>query len=58
VKTNVALLYGFSFFDQFMIVIALWIPYLTTQVFSIAFVGLLLPLAVRETALTTKEASS
>jgi hypothetical protein len=31
VKRNVALLYGFSFFDQFMIVIALWIPYLTTQ---------------------------
>jgi MFS family permease len=31
VKKNIALLYGFSFFDQFMIVIALWIPYLTTQ---------------------------
>ena len=30
-KKNIALLYGFSFFDQFMIVIALWIPYLTTQ---------------------------
>ena len=30
-KKNVTLLYGFSFFDQFMIVIALWIPYLTTQ---------------------------
>ena len=30
-KNNIALLYGFSFFDQFMIVIALWIPYLTTQ---------------------------
>ena len=30
-KKNVALLYGFSFFDQFMIVIALWVPYLTTQ---------------------------
>ena len=30
-KRNIALLYGFSFFDQFMIVIALWIPYLTTQ---------------------------
>ena len=28
---NIKLLYGFSFFDQFMIVIALWIPYLTTQ---------------------------
>ena len=28
---NFKLLYGFSFFDQFMIVIALWIPYLTTQ---------------------------
>jgi hypothetical protein len=31
VKQNIKLLYGFSFFDQFMIVIALWIPYLTTQ---------------------------
>ena len=30
-KKNIPLLYGFSFFDQFMIVIALWIPYLTTQ---------------------------
>jgi MFS family permease len=30
-KTNIALLYGFSFLDQFMIVIALWGPYLTTQ---------------------------
>ena len=30
-KRNITLLYGFSFFDQFMIVIALWIPYLTTQ---------------------------
>jgi MFS family permease len=31
VNKNVKLLYGFSFFDQFMIVIALWIPYLTTH---------------------------
>jgi MFS family permease len=31
VKRNITLLYGFSFLDQFMIVIALWIPYLTTQ---------------------------
>jgi hypothetical protein len=31
VNRNVRLLYGFSFFDQFMIVIALWVPYLTTQ---------------------------
>jgi MFS family permease len=31
VKKNVALLYGFSFFDQFMIVIALWVPYLATK---------------------------
>ena len=30
-KKNIALLYGFSFFDQFMIVIALWVPYLATQ---------------------------
>src|SRR5436309_7419980 len=30
-KKNIALLYGFAFFDQFMIVIALWVPYLTTQ---------------------------
>jgi len=30
-KRNIPLLYGFSFFDQFMIVIALWVPYLTTQ---------------------------
>jgi Major Facilitator Superfamily len=28
---NIKLLYGFSFFDQFMIVIALWIPYLAAQ---------------------------
>jgi hypothetical protein len=26
VKKNITLLYGFSFFDQFMIVIALWVP--------------------------------
>jgi MFS family permease len=31
VKKNIPLLYGFSFFDQFMIHIALWVPYLTTQ---------------------------
>jgi MFS family permease len=30
-KKNITLLYGFAFFDQFMIVIALWIPYLTTH---------------------------
>jgi MFS family permease len=28
VNRNIKLLYGFSFFDQFMIVIALWVPYL------------------------------
>src|SRR5919201_5376989 len=28
---NVRLLYAFSFFDPFMIVIALWVPYLATQ---------------------------
>jgi hypothetical protein len=31
VKKNIKLLYGFSFFDQFMIVIALWVPYLATK---------------------------
>jgi len=31
VKKNIKLLYGFSFFDQFMIHIALWVPYLTAQ---------------------------
>src|SRR5207245_3268376 len=31
VHSNILLRYGFSFFDQFMIVIALWVPYLTTQ---------------------------
>jgi MFS family permease len=31
VKKNITLLYGFSFFDQFMIVIALWVPYLGTK---------------------------
>jgi hypothetical protein len=31
VKKNITLLYGFSFFDQFMIVIALWVPYLATK---------------------------
>src|SRR5262245_700225 len=30
-KTNIKLLYGFACFDQFMIVIALWVPYLATQ---------------------------
>jgi MFS family permease len=30
-KRNISLLYGFSFFDQFMIHIALWVPYLTTK---------------------------
>ena len=30
-KKNIKLLYGFSFFDQFMIVIALWVPYLATK---------------------------
>src|SRR5262249_35246013 len=28
---NLRLLYGFSFFDPFMIVIPVWVPYLTTQ---------------------------
>ena len=28
---NIKLLYGFSCFDQFMIVIALWVPYLATK---------------------------
>ena len=31
VNKNIKLLYGFSFFDQFMIVIALWVPYLATK---------------------------
>jgi MFS family permease len=31
VKKNIPLLYGFSFFDQCMIVIAVWVPYLATQ---------------------------
>jgi len=31
VKKNIKLLYGFSFFDPFMIVIPLWVPYLATQ---------------------------
>jgi hypothetical protein len=31
VKKNIALLYGFSFFDQFMIGIALWVPCLATK---------------------------
>ena len=30
-KRNIPLLYAFSFFDQFMIVIALWVPYLAAQ---------------------------
>ena len=28
---NIKFLYGFSFFDPFMIVIPLWVPYLATQ---------------------------
>ena len=40
-KKNIRLLYGFSFFDQFMIVIALWVPYLATQGISMRqFMGL------------------
>jgi len=31
VKKNIKLLYGFSFFDPFMIIIPLWVPYLATQ---------------------------
>jgi len=31
VNKNVRLLYGFSFFDPFMIVIPVWVPYLATQ---------------------------
>src|SRR5262247_2938752 len=30
-KRNISLLYGFAFFDQFMVVIALWVPYLASQ---------------------------
>src|SRR6266540_2006957 len=30
-KKNIPLLFAFSFFDQFMIVIALWVPYLAAQ---------------------------
>src|SRR5262249_41100877 len=30
VNRNIRLLYGFSFFDQFMIVIPVWVPYLAT----------------------------
>ena len=30
-KKNIKLLYGFAFFDPFMIVIPLWVPYLATQ---------------------------
>lgn len=30
-KRNITLLYGFSFFDPFMIVIPVWVPYLATQ---------------------------
>jgi len=30
-KRNIPLLYGFSFFDQFMIVIAVWVPYLAMK---------------------------
>ncbi len=30
-KRNIPLLYGFSFFDQFMIVIAVWVPYLAMR---------------------------
>jgi MFS family permease len=31
VKKNIALLYGFSFSDQFMIVLAVWVPYIATK---------------------------
>jgi MFS family permease len=41
VRKNISLLYGFSFFDQFMIVIPLWVPYLATKGISMAqFMGL------------------
>ena len=31
VKKNIKLLYGFAFFDPFMIVVPPWVPYLATQ---------------------------
>jgi hypothetical protein len=73
VKKNIGLLYGFSFFDRFMIVIAVWVPYLAAQgigmqqfmqlqaVFAIVIlsgeVPSGLPLALREAAPTMKEAA-
>ena len=30
-KKNITLLYGFAFFDPFMLVIPVWVPYLLTQ---------------------------
>jgi hypothetical protein len=35
VNRNTKLLYGFSFFDPFMIIIPLWVPYLATQGISV-----------------------
>ena len=39
-KRNIPLLYGFSCFDQFMIVIAVWVPYLATQGIGISLAQL------------------
>jgi MFS family permease len=36
VRSNIRLLYGFAFCDQFMIVIPLWVPYLATKGISMA----------------------
>ena len=35
VNKNIRILYGFSFFDPFMIVIPVWVPYLATQGISL-----------------------
>src|SRR5438093_1201410 len=62
-KKNIALLYGFSFFDQFMIVIAVWVPYLAAQGIGMrqfmelqaVFALVILPLVLPERSLSPAE---
>jgi len=63
VKRNIPLLYGFSCFDQFMIVIAVWVPYLATQGIGMrqfmelqaVFALVILPLVLPERSLSPAE---
>ena len=63
VTKNIRLLYGFSFFDPFMIVIPVWVPYLATQGIGMrqfmelqaVFALVILPLVLPERSLSPAE---